>query len=69
MVATQTGIARVSRGIREDNTSAKTALSNSKSPTAANALQIDTLINSGDSVQDLRQPIWLKRFLQKKKMK
>jgi hypothetical protein len=38
-------------------------------PTAANALQIDNLINSGDSVQDLRQPNWLKRFLQKKKMK
>jgi hypothetical protein len=38
-------------------------------PTAANALQINNLINQNDSVEDLRQPNWLKRFIEKKKIK
>jgi hypothetical protein len=38
-------------------------------PKAANALQINNLMNQGDSMQDGRQPNWLKRFLAKKKIK
>jgi hypothetical protein len=38
-------------------------------PKAANALQINNLINQNDTVEDSRQPNWLKRFLAKKKIK
>lgn len=38
-------------------------------PAAANALQINNLINSGDSTTQIIQPNWLKRFLAKKKIK